>query len=289
MRVNVLMIGDVVGESGLQAIEERLPGLIKAHEAALVVVNVENAADGFGMTAETLARILAAGADVVTSGNHIWEKRDFWPLMDSESRMLRPANYPPGQAGHGSIRIEKNGASFIVINLQGREFMTPIDCPFRCFDRIFEEELTTNNSDNAENSVKKPESENAGNNSDNANNSIKGPVALVDVHAESAAEKEALAYYLDGRAAVVAGTHTHVQTADERVLPQGTAYITDLGMTAPPDSCLGMDNKICIDRSLNQIAYRMTCATGQAVIQGIAATIDTETGRAATIQRIARG
>jgi metallophosphoesterase (TIGR00282 family) len=267
MRVNVLMLGDIVGESGLQAIEERLPGLIKEHEAALVVVNGENAADGFGMTAETLARILAAGADVVTSGNHIWEKRDFWPVMDSESRILRPANYPPGQAGHGFIHIEKNGANFLVINLQGRELMTPIDCPFRCFDALFDE-----------------------NQSNNARPKLKEPVApLVDFHAESSAEKEALAYYLDGRASVVVGTHTHVQTADERILPQGTAYITDLGMTAPPDSCLGMDNKICIDRSLNQIAYRMTCATGPALIQGIAASLDTETGRAETITRIARG
>jgi metallophosphoesterase (TIGR00282 family) len=259
--LKAIMIGDVVGEPGLLALEKQLPGLIRDRAVDFTVVNGENAADGFGMTQETLQRILQAGADVVTSGNHVWEKRDFWPFLDGEERVLRPGNYPGKNAGHGWITIRKADVSWLVINLQGREYMTALDCPFRAFDDI----------------VQTPG---------------EPPIVLVDFHAESTREKEALAYYLDGRASMVAGTHTHVQTADERVLPKGTAYITDLGMTGVQDSIIGMDKKICLDRARTQILYRMEVAKAapdgsDCGIRGIIAEIDPQTGQAVSVERIA--
>ncbi|MDR3335000.1 MAG: YmdB family metallophosphoesterase [Treponema sp.] len=253
-RLKVIMIGDVVGEPGLGALEAALPGLIRDHGAEVVVVNGENAAEGFGMTEAVLQRILAAGADVVSSGNHVWEKREFWPVLDAEPRVLRPANYPAGTQGRGWVTFEKAGVSWLVVNLQGREFMPLIDCPFTAFDGLF---------------AHKGEA-----------------IMLVDFHAESNREKEALAYYLDGRAGLVAGTHTHVQTADERILPQGTAYITDLGMTGVQGSIIGMDTKICLDRARNQVLYRMECAQGPGAVQGIVVEIDGDTGKALSIRRI---
>jgi metallophosphoesterase (TIGR00282 family) len=267
--LRVIMIGDVVGEPGLCALESSLPVLIGENAADFAVVNGENAADGFGMTETALKRILAAGADVVTSGNHIWEKRDFLPVMDADERVLRPANYPAGAAGRGWIKIEKvpraggAGVSWLVINLQGRELMTAVDCPFKSFDAV-------------------PES--GGSSAPDKS----GTIVLVDFHAESSREKEALGLYLDGRASLVVGTHTHVQTADERILPRGTAYITDLGMTGIQDGVIGMDVKVCLDRARHQVLYRMEVAgAGSAPsVRGIIADIDSETGRAAAIRRI---
>ncbi|MDR2305355.1 MAG: YmdB family metallophosphoesterase [Treponema sp.] len=251
--VRVLMIGDVMGEPGLKALEQRLPLLIKEHKTDFTVVNGENAAAGFGMTEDVLHRIMAAGADVVSSGNHVWEKRDFWSVMESEERLLRPANYPEGTAGRGSVLVEKAGIVWHVINLQGRELMGNIDCPFKCFDKLYREDSS---------------------------------VTLVDFHAETTGEKEALAYYLDGRAAVVAGTHTHIQTADERLLPRGTAYISDLGMTGVQNEVIGMDFHICLDRARKQILYKMECAENTGEIRGITVEIERETGKALSIRRI---
>jgi calcineurin-like phosphoesterase len=277
------MIGDVVGDPGLDILEAQLPGLIQEYSADFVVVNGENAADGFGITAAVLNRILAAGADVVTSGNHVWEKREFWPVLEAETRILRPANYPAGTAGRGWIRVEKaqDGSdrplSWLVINLQGREFMSPIDCPFRCFDEIL-------NSQRAAVAEAHPPCTPDGNRPDFLRNL--GIIVLVDFHAESTREKEALGFYLDGRASLVAGTHTHVQTADDRILPHGTAYITDLGMTGVTASIIGMDPQICLDRAKNQVLYRMACAKGDTEIQGIIAEIDRETGKTLSIRRL---
>jgi metallophosphoesterase (TIGR00282 family) len=263
------MIGDVVGESGLTVLERRLPGLIKDYSADFTIVNGENAAGGFGMSGETLDRILAAGADAVTGGNHIWEKREFWPVLESDKPVIRPANYPgsgpsSGAAGRGSVRLEKTGGgqlSLLVVNLQGREQMTPIDCPFRCFDAIYTDQGQEDWPAGA------------------------GLPVIVDFHAESTREKEALGYYLDGRAAIVAGTHTHVQTADERILPKGTAYITDLGMTGARDGIIGMDKTICLNRARTQIPYHMECAESTDLcIQGIA--VELEGNRAVSIKRI---
>ena len=267
------MIGDVVGDPGLEALERRLPGFIEENSIDFTVVNGENAAGGFGLTATLLERIFTAGADIVTGGNHIWEKREFWPTLDAEARVIRPMNYPniydkeeERIPGRGAAIIEKPGplgqATWIVVNLQGREFMSPIDCPFKTFDD-FESILKDMN-------LKEK------------------PIILIDFHAESSGEKEALAYYLDGRVTVLAGTHTHVQTSDERLLPLGSAYITDLGMTGTLDGVIGMDTKICLERARNQVLYRMEVAAPgkETGMQGIIAEIDFETGKALSIKRI---
>jgi metallophosphoesterase (TIGR00282 family) len=259
-----MMIGDVVGEPGLKALEENLPQIIKDNAVDFTVANGENSADGFGMTEVTLKRMLACGVDVVTSGNHVWEKREFWPLIDPVNKILRPANYSGNVPGRGWLCTEKAGGSWIIINLQGRELMTPIDCPFRCFDQIISESALPGT-----------------------------PIIMIDFHAESSREKEALGHYLDGRAALFAGTHTHVQTADERILPQGTAYITDLGMTGITDSVIGMDAKICFDRTRKQVLYRMEPAINNwtggksgAEVQGVIVEIDAESGKAVSVRRI---
>jgi len=265
--VKAAMIGDIVGSQGLETLEAKLPALINEHKIDFVTVNGENAAEGFGMTESDFKRIIAAGANVVTSGNHVWEKREFWSVLENEKNMLRPANYPTGSAassdtpGAGAVCINEKEIKWIVINLQGRELMNAIDCPFRCFDDL----VKTHNG-----AADTP------------------PVILVDFHAESGKEKESLAYYIDGRAAVIAGTHTHIQTADERILPKGSAYITDLGMTGNTDSVIGMDPKICLDRVHKQILYHMETAESDkpGKIQGIIAEIDADTGKAISIKRI---
>jgi metallophosphoesterase (TIGR00282 family) len=264
------MVGDVVGDPGLDVLERLLPGLIKQNSADFVMVNGENAAGGFGLSLAALERIIAAGADVVSGGNHVWEKREFWPVLDTNERVLRPMNYPES-FGRGRLKLEKPSpwgpVTWLAVNLQGRELMSPLDCPFKAFDAL-ETDLEDKNT---------------------GTGSTIEPLILVDFHAESSREKEALAYHLDGRACVVAGTHTHVQTADERVLPKGTAYITDLGMTGVTDGIIGMDRKICLDRARNQVLYRMEVASagkeGKTAVQGIIAEIDAETRKAVSIKR----
>ena len=265
-----------MGESGLEVLERRLPQLIRDYSADFVIVNGENAAEGFGLTAPLLERIFASGADVVSSGNHIWEKREFWPVLDSQKRLLRPLNYNTECPGIGWTLLEKPSpwggqpVNWLAVNLQGREHMTPIDCPFRSFD-LLEAELKSKHS-------------------------TKNPVILVDFHAESSREKEALAYYLDGRVSVIAGTHTHVQTADERILPRGTAYITDLGMTGPLDGVIGMKPSICLERARTQVLHRMEVAAPaeadginadcRTAVQGIIAEIDAENLKALSVKRL---
>jgi len=273
------MIGDVVGDPGLKVLEERLPGIIADNAVDFAVVNGENAAGGFGLTDATLDRIIAAGADVVTSGNHVWEKREFWQTLQASDRVLRPANYPGSAAGRGWLHVQKAGTSWVVVNVQGREHMTPIDCPFRRLDEIIA------NLDG---------SSDGGPPADNGPAIPTGvlPIVMVDFHAESSREKEALAYHVDGRATLLAGTHTHIQTADERLLPRGTAYITDLGMTGIHDSVIGMDIGICLDRTRKQVLYRMEPALPPpgggdgARVSGILAEIDAESGRAVAIRRL---
>jgi calcineurin-like phosphoesterase len=275
--LRALMIGDVVGEPGLKVLESRLPSIIKEQSVDFTVVNGENAADGFGLTDEVLKRIIDAGADMITSGNHVWEKRDFWPTLDTHEQVLRPANYSSDCPGQGQARIEKAGTSWIVVNLQGRELMNPIDCPFHCSESILKAQLGIATHNHAI--------------MDGKGTSPPGlfPVILVDFHAESTREKEALGYYLDGQVSVVAGTHTHVQTADERVLPKGTAYITDLGMTGVNESVIGMAPQICLDRARKQVLYRMEVAAEtpetSLEIQGIIVEIDRDTGKAVSIRR----
>jgi len=279
--VKAAMIGDVVGQTGMETLEAKLPELIKEHKIDFVTVNGENAADGFGMTEKDFRRIIAAGADVVTSGNHVWEKRDFWTILQTEKNMLRPANYPAGSTvqqnipGNGVFNIIKNDINWIVINLQGRELMSPIDCPFQCIDRLIK--MHTGRATDIHPLI-------AG---DGSFIPSVFPIFLIDFHAESSREKEALGYYVDGRVSLIAGTHTHIQTADERILPGGSAYITDLGMTGNSDSIIGMDPKICLERVRKQVFYQMETApaiTGR--LQGVIAEIDTNTGKAVSIRRI---
>jgi len=280
--VRAAMIGDVVGQAGLEAIETQLPVLIKEHQIDFVTVNGENAAEGFGMTENDYKRIMAAGADVITSGNHIWEKREFWEVLETGRNILRPANYPENSsAGHGvsGVGFEcviKKGINWVVLNLQGRELMSPIDCPFQCFDRIIR--IYT------------------GIAADNHPLLLMGgssvpfafPIILIDFHAESSREKEAFGYFADGRASLIAGTHTHVQTTDERILPKGSAYITDLGMTGNTNSVIGMNPTICMERARKQVLYQMETspANNQGKIQGVIAEIDAGTGNAISIKRI---
>ena len=270
--LKIVMIGDVMGESGLKVLEEKLPRFFDEQKPDFIIVNGENTDNGFGLSESALNRILALGVDIVSSGNHVWEKRDFWPVLDSEKRIIRPANYPDGPGrGFANVVKEINGKNitFLAINLQGREFLSPIDCPFRCFDSILDEAVA---SEVAVSEAQTPET----------------LVVLVDFHAESTREKEAFAFHVDGRASVVAGTHTHVQTADEKILPKGTAYISDLGMTGVTDAVIGIDPKICIDRVKSHVLYRMEAATGgsQTRIQGIIALIDDESRNAISIERL---
>jgi len=276
------MIGDVVGQAGVETLETKLPALIEEQQIDFVTVNGENAAEGFGMTEKDFRRIIAAGADVVTSGNHVWEKREFWATLETEKAMLRPANYPSGTlttgniSGTGAVSLKKKGVNWLVINLQGRELMNPIDCPFQCFDR-----LITLHAGRATDIHPLMEL-------DGLSIPSTFPIILVDFHAESSREKEALGFYADGRVSIFTGTHTHVQTADERILPKGTAYITDLGMTGNADSVIGMEPGICLERVRKQVMYQMETAptNGQGKIQGIIAEIEAGTGQALSIKRI---
>jgi metallophosphoesterase (TIGR00282 family) len=269
--INILLAGDVVGEAGLLAAEALLPALKLEFAPCFAVVNGENAAAGFGLDEEGMKRLFVCGTDVITSGNHIWEKRDFIPIMEASPNVLRPANYPPGAPGRGLLLCECVGSSsagipLAVINLQGREFMTAVDCPFRTFDSIYAE-LTQP----PPTALSSP------------------PAIIVDFHAESTREKEALAFYLSGRAAVVVGTHTHVQTSDERLLPGGkTAYITDLGMTGSIDSIIGMDTRIALSRARTQVSYRMECAQGRPGMQGVVVALDEESRLPLSIRRFCR-
>ncbi len=233
----VLMLGDVVGDSGLQAVKERLPSLVRDTMADLVVANGENAAGGFGMVSDNADLLFTAGVHVVTSGNHIWEKKGSTELLEGDPRILRPANYPSLAPGKGFFELSKGGARWAVINLQGREGMSPIDNPFARADELL-----------------------AG--------VTPGTLVVVDFHAESFSEKEALGLYLDGRASAFAGTHTHVQTADERILPKGTGYIGDLGMTGPVDSIIGVTVDSCLQRNLSQMPIKMEVAEGPSRISG---------------------
>ncbi|GMO54178.1 MAG: TIGR00282 family metallophosphoesterase [Termitinemataceae bacterium] len=255
MEKHILIIGDVVGNVGMRALESGLTHLKEKYNACLVIANGENAADGFGLTEALAKQMFASGVDVITSGNHIWEKSDFLDYLNTENRILRPANYNNLKqhdvyglklSGNGFIKIEKDGVQFLIINLQGRQNMFSIDCPFKCFDSIY---------------------------SEHADQKI---ITIVDFHAELSSEKEALAFYVDGRSTVVVGTHTHTQTADEKILKNGTAYITDIGMTGVLESVIGMDRDVCIKRSMNTVLYKMQCAEGAPSIQGVHVTVCSE-------------
>jgi hypothetical protein len=252
------MIGDVIGQSGLKALFAGLGPLVRSTRADIVIANGENAMGGFGLGKEEADRLFSIGVQVITTGNHVWERPGSAELLAATPMLLRPANYPPGVAGSGTAILESGGAVWAVLNLQGREGMTPIDCPFRGADAALIA----------------------------IEASAPGAIVLVDFHAESVDEKEALGFYLDGRIAAMAGTHTHVQTADERILPKGTGYITDIGMSGPVDSVIGVKVDICVRRGLTQMPIKMESAEGDAFISGVLFTIDPDTRRCLSGERI---
>ncbi|MBI3794606.1 MAG: TIGR00282 family metallophosphoesterase [Nitrospinae bacterium] len=255
--MRLLFIGDCIGRIGREGVKSLLPKLVELYKADFVVLNGENLAGGFGLTADTVHEMYSAGVDVITSGNHIWDKKVALKMLDEDDRILRPANYPPGVPGRGSAVYQKNGLSIGVVNLIGRVYMDFYDDPFRGVD----EELKK----------------------------IAGETNLifVDFHAEATSEKQAMGYYLDGRVTAVMGTHTHVQTADERLLSKNTAYITDAGMTGPVDSVIGLNKKEALDRFFTRIPHRfMEVPKGEGVLSGVLVEADKETGRARAITRV---
>ena len=257
--MQILMIGDVIGRPGRDAVRRILPALRQEKEIDLVIANGENAAGGFGLTAETASELLDAGVDVISSGNHIWDKKEFIPYLDDVQGeglpVLRPANYPDAP-GVGVIRHR----GVAVVNLMGRVFMTQLDCPFRTADHILEELRSEEET----------------------------PVVIVDFHAEATSEKQAMGWYLDGRVSGVFGTHTHVGTVDARILPQGTAYLTDVGMTGPEDSVIGSDTNAVLQRFLTSMPNSLTVAKGHCIFNSVLVEVDEKTGRSVSLERIDR-
>ncbi len=254
----ILFVADVVGHPGRDAVKVILPGLKKELRPDLTIVNGENAAGGFGLTAKIAAELKAAGADVITTGNHVFAQKDFLPEMAGLQKVLRPANYPPGAPGHGSCVVEVGGHQVLVMNLMGRIFVSDgLDDPFRAADAILA-----------------------------ANPDVR--IVFCDMHAEATSEKTAMGWYLNGRVSAVVGTHTHIPTSDGRVLSGGTAYITDVGMVGPRDSCIGMDKDVVIQRFLTAVPNRFVVASGPVTFNSVLVTISSSTGRATSIQRVDR-
>ena len=256
--MKLLFLGDIVGRPGRDLIRRHVRALASRYEATLVIANGENAAGGAGITRDNMLEILSAGVDVITTGNHVWDKRETLEFIGNEPRLLRPANYPDGTPGKGSyVATATNGVRVGVINVMGRIFMNAIDDPFRSAQL----EVARVRGDGAQ-------------------------VIFVDMHAETTSEKMALSYYLDGQVAAVIGTHTHVQTADERISPNGTACLTDVGMTGPHDGVIGMDKTAVIARFVSALPGRFETASGALRMNGVCLTVDPATGRAVAIERI---
>jgi hypothetical protein len=255
--LRVLHIADIMGEPGRKAVAALLPGIVREKGVAFVLGNGENAAGGFGLTKKVMNDLFACGIDVITGGNHMWDRKEVLDFIDDEDRLLRPANYPEGVPGSGSgLYHGPDGCLVGVVNLLGRVFIKEVDCPFKTADRELNELRT------------------------------KTPIIIVDVHAEATSEKMALGWYLDGRVSAVIGTHTHVQTADERILPRGTAFISDAGMTGPFDSIIGIQKERAMQRFLTQLPVRFEVAKGDVSLNGVLVDIDPETGRALAIERV---
>jgi metallophosphoesterase (TIGR00282 family) len=253
----VLFVGDVIGKIGRTFLLSRVGDLKEKHGIDFSIVNVENAAAGFGVTGAIADQLLEAGIDVLTSGNHIWYRKEILDYIPTQPRLLRPANYPASAPGRGSgVFSAGPDLSIGVINLNGRVFMSPLACPFETAEREIDalREIT--------------------------------PLIIVDFHAEATSEKIALARHLDGKVSAVIGTHTHVQTADEAVLPRGTAFITDAGMTGAAESVIGMQPEVSIQRFISQIPYHFEPAKGPAVLNGVVVTLEEPTGKASNITRI---
>lgn len=257
--MNILFIGDIVGRPGRDAIKNLLPGLKKEYGLDFVIANAENAAGGSGITQKVSEELFACGVDVLTSGDHIWKKAEIFELINRDGRILRPLNFPPGAPGSGAAVFKSgSGAKVGVINVNGRVFMEALECPFRASMAAAEELLKETK------------------------------IIIVDIHAEATSEKVALGWYLDGKVSAVLGTHTHIQTADERVLTQGCAYITDVGMTGPYDSVIGRKKENVLERFLTQVPVRFEVAEGDIRLSAALVNIDESTGKAVAVSRIHR-
>ena len=254
--MKILLVGDIVGSPGRTCFARIVARLRGQGNVDVVVANAENAAGGNGITAKIAEELLAVGADALTLGDHTWDQKEALPLLDREPRVIRPANFAPGCPGKGVTIIEARGGRVAVVNLVGRVFMGPYDCPFRAADAAL------------------------------ADLPADVRTIVVDLHAEATSEKIAMGRYLDGRVTCVVGTHTHVQTSDEKLLPKGTAYITDLGMTGPKDSVLGRDVDAVLARFLTGMPRRFTVATDEVVLEGLLVDVDEKTGRARKVNRL---
>ncbi|WP_068748501.1 TIGR00282 family metallophosphoesterase [Thermovenabulum gondwanense] len=255
--MKILFIGDIVGRPGRNILKENLKNIIEEYTVDFVIANGENAAGGNGITKKVAEELFETGVNFLTMGNHVWDNKDIFTFIDNEERIIRPLNYPPGTPGKGSKIIEiKNNLKIGIINISGRTYMQNLDCPFRtCIEEIEKISSITN-------------------------------IIIVDFHAEATSEKQAMGWYLDGKVSAVIGTHTHVQTADERILPGGTAYITDVGMTGAFNSILGVEVEGVIKKFITQLPARFDVAKGIAQLNSVLIEIEENTGRATSINRI---
>lgn len=255
--MKILFIGDVVGSPGREMVHKYLPKLKEKYRPTITIINGENAAAGKGITEKIYKEFLERGAQVITMGNHTWAKKEIFEFIDDAKYMIRPANFPEGTPGKGIVYININGVETAVINLQGRSFLDPLDDPFRKVDVLIEEAKKRTN------------------------------IIFLDFHAEATSEKLAMGMYVDGRVSTMVGTHTHIQTADERILPQGTGYITDVGMTGPYDAILGVDKEAVMKRFLTGLPVRFEVdEKGRTQLSGVLVTIDKKTGSAKKVERI---
>lgn len=256
--MKVLFIGDIVGKNGRQAVKNLLPNLVNRYKLDLVIANGENAAGGFGITEKTAVELFNCGVHIITTGNHVWDKKEAIPYIAKEMRILRPLNYPQEVPGCGSIvfTLPNNKEKAGIINISGRVFMNTLDCPFRTGKSEVEKLKQQTN------------------------------IIIIDFHAEATSEKIAFGYYMDGKASAVIGTHTHVQTADEKILPGGTAYITDVGMTGPHASVIGIEKEQILERFLTHMPRKYDVAGGKGLLSAVAIEIDDKSGKAVAIQRL---
>jgi metallophosphoesterase (TIGR00282 family) len=254
--MRILFIGDIVGSVGRAAVKKVLPALKTKYNPHIIIANGENSAAGRGITASIAKELFDAGVHGITMGNHTWDNRDLFEWIDDEQRLVRPANFAPEAPGRGAALIKANGKTLAIINIQGRTFLPPIDCPFRTADALIEEMSSKTNQ------------------------------ILVDFHAEATSEKIAMGWHLDGRASLVVGTHTHVQTNDDRILPQGTAYLTDVGMVGPQNGVLGMERTAVLHKFLTQLPTRFVVDEGDWHFHAVLVDTDDATGKATSIQKI---
>jgi len=254
--LRILFIGDIVGRTGREVVQGHVPRLREERRLDLVIANCENSAGGLGMTGRTVAEILDAGVDLLTAGDHVWDRKDAAEVLESERRIVRPANYPSGTPGRGSTTLRVGDAAVGLMSLQGRTFMSPLECPFRTGERVA------------------------------AELSAATTVVICDFHAEATSEKIALSLYLAGKVSAVIGTHTHVQTADERIVAGHTAAITDVGMTGPSDSVIGMRTDVALDRFLKLRPRRYELGGGPGMLNAVVLEVDERSGAARSIERV---